>query len=178
MQAAACPAAEDAMAVDAATGQAALMELSAYMSSCSAVDPNVRAILAKFGPALGVTGIPWAGAIPPPFPPAAARGTTAEPQATTRPEVNQVAAALAASLKKTEAPSTGAGSKGGGPRALSGSRSPTPGAHKDGGGNGPAGMGPQGAAPNGGGTRDGLAQLQATLGLTGAGQPVPDDDDV
>ena len=44
--AAACPAADEAMAVDAAAGHAALAELSAYLATCRAEDPNVWAALA------------------------------------------------------------------------------------------------------------------------------------
>ena len=40
------------------------------------------------------------------------------------------------------------------------------------------GTGSSGTAASGNGNQDGLAQLQATLGLTGAGVPVPDEDDV
>ena len=173
VQAAACPVTDEAMAVDAAAGHAAMAELSAYMATCRAEDPNVRAILAKFGPALGVGTAPWAGAIPPPFP-----GQGREPPLqgaviAPRSEANEIAAALAASLRRTN---PGVGGKTGA-RSRSGTRSPTPAWRKEGSVKKLTGGGTPGAGASSDAS-DGLKLLQTTLGLTGAGVPVPDEDDV
>ena len=170
VQTAACPAVDEAMAVDAAAGHAALAELSAYLATCRAEDPNVRAILAKFGPSLGIDTAPWAGVIPPPFPGQAREQPERSAELAPSPDENAVAAALAASVRRS-----GAGGKAG-TRSRSGTRSPTPASRRD------------GSAKKVGGTTSGagascdassgLRLLQATLGLTGAGVPVPDEDDV
>ena len=113
---------------------------------------------------MGMTTVPWAGAIPPTVPAPVSPPTV-------------VAAALAEALKKDRTPSVG------GARQKSNSRSPTPkapgGAGKGRSTSGKGGTGPAGAGAANASPLEGLAQLQATLGLSGEGLPVPDlEDDV
>ena len=90
-----------------------------------------------------------------------------------RSEANEIAAALAASLRRTN---PGVGGKTG-TRSRSGTRSPTQASRKEGGVKKLAGGGTPGAGASSDAS-DGLKLLQTTLGLTGAGVPVPDEDDV
>ena len=157
VQAAACPSVDDAMSVDAAAGHAVVQELAAYLATCPTGDPNVRAILAKFGPILGVAEAPWAGAVPPPFP----TQSQATAESLSGPEP----------LSSSRGNGKGGSTKSAGTRIRSGSRSPPPG------GKGSSG----GAASSGPPSKpivDGLANLQSTLGLNGDGIPVPEEDDV
>ena len=92
---------------------------------------------------------------------------------TPHPDVNEVAAALAASLRRANPGVIGKA----GARSRSGTRSPTPAARKEGSIKRPMGGITSGAGA-GSDASDGLKLLQTTLGLTGAGVPVPDEDDV
>ena len=150
------------MSVDQTAGQSATVVLSSYLAGHAAQDPLLRDILATLGAAMGMATVPWAGAVPPIVP-------------ATVPPTSEVAEALADALKKDRAPSVG------GARQKSNSRSPTPkttgGAGKGKSSNGKGRMGLTAAQPAPVVTLEGLAQLQAALGLSGEGLPVPGSED-
>ena len=170
VQAALCGQPEGAMSVDQTAGQAATVILGSYLSGHAAQDPQLRDILATLGAAMGMSMVPWAGVMPPPVTPLSV------------PQGSEVAAAMASSLKQDRA-ATLAGSGSIATRQKSNSRSPTPkgpagtGKGKSNGGKGgPGHVMASGAGPA---PTEGLAQLQAVLGLSAAGLPVPDcEDDV
>ena len=170
VQNALCGQPDEAMNVDQSAGQAATVVLGNYLANHAAQDPHLRDILASLGVAVGMTMIPWAGATPPPVTP------LVEPQG------SEVAAALAAALKQDRAASLG-GCGSAAYRQKSNSRSPTPkgpgGTSKGKPMGGKGGLGHAMATSTGPAPSEGLAQLQASLGLTAAGLPVPDcEDDV
>ena len=170
VQTALCGQPDDAMSVDQSAGQAATVVLGSYLADHAAQDPQLRDILATLGAAMGMSMVPWAGVMPPPVTPLSV------------PQGSEVAAAMAAALKQDRAATLASGGSIA-TRQKSNSRSPTPkgpagtGKGKSNGGKGgPGHVVASGAGPA---PTEGLAQLQAVLGLSAAGLPVPDcEDDV
>ena len=156
------------MNVDQTAGQAATVVLGSYLASHAAQDPQLRDILATLGAAMGMSTVPWAGATPPPVAPLAAPPSSevAEAMAAALRQDRLAAAAKAQLLLQPQQQAA---------RQKSNSRSPTP--------KGPGGTG-KGKSTGGKGLSqpsgppgvEGLAQLQATLGLSGEGLPIPDAD--